>query len=522
MDRMMKSVLLSAAALAAISLAPASAADAPLSPDRCGGFVANAGGAVDRRFVSKRLEEKIAAFGRDSKLLPGMAVAVVKDGKIALLRGYGFEDLGACAPVSVDTRFYLKSTTKTFLGALAAILQDEGKVKLDAPVTEYLPGLSLPAPLNAAQIPLRAHFTHTIPYIDSGLNYATAAFGSIPEEDFVRHVNAHAQERSIEFDYTNFAPIIGAHALGAATGANWRDLIEEKVFAPAGMNSSFTYVAKAEAGPAAVSYLTPARGSFEKTYTKADAQMHAAGGAYSTIADMARWTQIELGDGEVNGASVFPKRVVEQTQARQVQLDWTYYEFRRFAAGLGLYDADYEGEVLSHHFGGETHFSFMPERGIGVVVLTNAIGDGVLVSHRLAALIYDSLLEKPDADERWARRLGELGASFDKSKIAIADYMAKLKARAPKGPPSMDAATLAGVYRNDRLGDVVVGDAGGSLTIRLGVKDGDPVPAGGDSYFVDAGLWGDPPSLFEFKRGAKAGEIFIDWDGRIFTRSAAP
>lgn len=518
----MKSGVLVAAAFAAIFLDPAFAADQTLTLDKCGGFNANAGGFADRKTASKALEARIEAFSRDSGLLPGMAVAIVKDGKIVLLRGYGFENLEECKPVSVETRFYLKSTTKTFLGALVAVLQEEGKIKLEAPISDYLPDFAPPAPVNVKQIPLRAHFTHTIPYADSGINYATAAFGSIPENDFVRHMNTYATPKAIEFDYSNFGPIIGAHAVGAAVGANWRDLIEEKVFAPAGMRSSFTHVVKAEAKNAAVSYLTPARGEFEQTYTKAESQMHAAGGAFSTITDMARWTLLELGDGAVSGKQLLPRRAIEQTQARQVQLDWTYYEFRRFAAGLGLYDADYEGDILTHHFGGETHFSFMPERGIGVVVLTNAIGDGALVTHRLAALIYDEMLRKPDMDARWTRRLEEIDGPYDRKNSQIAAYMEKLKSLAPMGPRSMSEEELEGVYRNDRLGDAHVSDVDGSLAIRIGDKDLKPSWVGGDAYFVDAGLWGDPPALWAFKRGKSAGEMSIDWDGRIFTKSPDP
>lgn len=511
-----------AAALALAALEPraaAIAAEASLSTERCGGFNINPGGVANRKVVSRALEERIVSFGRDSRLLPGMAVAIVKDGEVALIRGYGYADLESCAPVETDTRFYLKSTTKSFLGLLAALLHEEGVIKLDAPVTDYLSDLNLTAPLNAAQVPLRAHFTHTIPYVDSGLNYTTAAFGNIPEEAYVAHVNAFSTPKSIEFEYSNFGPIMAAHAIGAATNSNWRDLVEEKVFAPAGMKSSFTHVAKAEDGPAALSYLTPQRGEFERTYTKFEPQMHAAGGAFSTISDMARWTMIELGDGAVDGKQAFPKRAIEQTQSRQVQLDWTYYEFRRFAAGLGLYDADYEGDILTHHFGGETHFSFMPERGLGVVILTNAIGDGVLATHRLAALIYDELLKKPDVSERWVRRLSEIDKPFDEMQGRIAAYLAMMRERAPKGPQTFSPAALAGVYRSERLGNVEVSDKNGALAIRIGAKDGAPQWIGGDAYLVDAGIWGEPPALWLFRRDdGNAGAMIIDWGGRIFVR----
>ncbi|MEO1135104.1 MAG: serine hydrolase domain-containing protein [Pseudomonadota bacterium] len=498
--------------------APALAQEGALSVDRCGGMNANPGGMRDGNVVSRKLESRITDFISNASLTPGIAIAVVKDSEIAYLRGFGYRELQTCTLAGPSTRFYLKSTTKPFLGLLAALLHEEGAVKLDAPVTNYLKDLKPAAPINADQVPLRAHFTHTIPYHDSGLNYATANFGTIPESEYVAHANEFSQPRSIEFRYSNFGPIMGAHALSAAVNKNWRDLIQQKVFEPLSMRSSFTYVSKAEAGPVALSYVTAKRGVYRETYTKDESQMHAAGGAFSTITDLARFTIANLNNGVVDDTQIFPERAVAQAQARQVQFDWEFYEFKRFAHGLGLHHADYEGDLLIHHFGGETHFSFMPEHDIGVVILTNAISDGVLVTHALAATIYDELLEKEDADQRWARRLKEINDQFDQRQERYAAYMQRVRAEAPTGPRTYSPTYLAGVYENLRLGDVVVSQDNQRLSIQIGAMDGEPEWIGGDSYLVRSSLWGRPPNVWQFRRDDETGAMLIDWGGRIFTR----
>lgn len=300
-----------------------------------------------------------------------------------------------------------------------------------------------------------------------------------------------------------------------ATGESWRDLLETRVFAPAGMRSSFAHMVKAEAGPMAIGYVGHAPGMLRPTTTKVDAQMHPAGGSVSTVNDLARWLLLNLDDGRLDGEPVFPRRAVEQAHARQIQLDWTWYKFHRFAHGLGMYSADYEGELLMHHLGGETHVSFMPERGLGVAVLTNRLDLGASVSHAVAVTIYDALLGKPELDARAAaeteairQRVGATFAGWDK---AIATAVESI----PAANEVIGADALTGRYVNDRLGEIVVVEReDGSLGARFGVLEGPLEHARGNGYLADISHWGDPPELYVFRRDGEA--LVLDWGGRLF------
>ncbi len=502
---------------AAITVATAAQAAHP-SVEACGGFAANRNEGVQQlRFLSRKQERTIETFLTDADAVPGLSIAIVKDDRIVYARGFGYRDLAKCEDATSQTRYYLKSTTKNFLGAAAAILHEEGAIELDAPISEYLPGICFPDGLNAKQASIRAHLTHTNPTFDAGLNYRTAYSGNLVEEDYVSHLNKFSQVKDIRFRYSNVGPIMAAHAIGAKTGTNWRDFIREKIFRPAGMTNSFTVMAKAEDGPMAQGYIGAQNADFEPTHTKTDRQMHAAGGAVSTVADMGRWLILNLNSGRLDDIQMLPQRAIEQTHARQVQLKAEFTEYKRFAYGLGLYSADYEGDLLMHHFGGETHMSFMPDHNIGVVVLTNELAFGGRVTHALASSIYDMLLQKPDLDERMERRLEAIAAAKTNWVERLEQYMGQLRERAPSGDPTLTLADLVGDYIDPRLGQMTVAEEGDGVKVVFGEMSGPLSHLGGDAYLADFGMWGDPPEMFVFRTGDKDGFI-LDWGGRIFVR----
>lgn len=485
----------------------------------CGGLTANhSEGIVDTETLPQHIEHRIEQFLQAADTAPGVAVAIVMGEQIAFARGYGYRDLKSCDRVYSDTRFYLKSTTKTLLGLSAAILHEEGAIELDAPISEYLPDLRLPEGLSPQQVSIRSHLIHTQSYFDAGLNYRTAYPGNLDESVFVEHVNEFSIPGDTRFRYSNFGPIIAAHAIGRKTGIEWRDLIANKVFDPVGMDNSFTSMALAEKGPMAIAYLGAQAEAYRPTATKSDSQMHAAGGAVSTAVDLGRLLIAMMNDGRIGGEQAIPKRAVEQAMARQVQLSATYAEFERFAYGLGLYSADYDGNVLLHHFGGETHFSFMPDQNIGVVVLANEPFMGSRVTHSLASTIYDLLLDKPDLESRIDRRLLEIADAKTTIAERLAHYIVKLRQKAPGGEATFSMNDVVGEYVDARLGKITISMKANQLHMDFGSLSGPLIHASGDGYLADFNPWGDPPELFVFRTDSDK-NLVLDWGGRIFTRS---
>lgn len=490
------------------------------SLDGCGMITANHEGVHDQSAFDTVLEKRLLTLLNATAGVPGLAVSVVQDNRLIYARGFGFRDLASCKPLTADTRIYLKSTTKSFTGLLGALLHEDGIIDLDAPITRYLPAFDLPEPLNPDQISLRMHLLHTKPYQNGGVNYMASTYGLGDFSTALPILKTYSTVKDTGFAYSNVGPIVAAYAFEAASGENWRDLIEEWVFEPLGMQSSFAHLSKANKGELATSYAFDDEGQFLPVTTKHEAQLNAAGGAFSTANDLARWMIVNLNNGELHGKDVFPARVMRQTHAPQVQMDWQWsLGIYRYAQGLGVYHADYDGDLLMHHFGGETHVSFMPEHGLGVSVLTNQIAGGAGTSHRVALLIYDYLLGKDGMDTR-----------FDKAETAIKAYVArqpdqrktaveKLRQSVTDEVQDFAEEELIGTYQSARLGDIkLYADGRGRFAMLYGVQDGLLVHVSGDAYLADFELWNEPPVLFRFYRDRKTGNMVLDWGGRIFSR----
>ena len=480
----------------------------------CSPIAASEKGLLNTHHFDAALDDRIAALLNETKSVAGLAVAVVHKDQIIYKRGFGYRNIEKCLPVLPDTRFYLKSTTKSFLGVLAAQLHQEGTIELDAPITEYLPDLSPPG-INASQLTIRQHLTHGAPYFDGGLNYKSA-FPGMDEAEYTQHINRYARPKDTRFQYSNFGPMVAAHAMGKATGLNWRDLMEEKIFAPLAMQNSFTHVNKATAGPIATVYIFGEETHFEPTVLKVDSQMHAAGGAFSTVEDLSRWVIASLHNGNIDDRQAISSFAFQQAHARQINMDWTYYKFRRFAHGFGHYSADYEGDLLMHHFGGETHVSFMPEHGLGIVVLSNQIQAGSITTHRLAALLYDTLLGKDDMDQRWVIVQQEIEEGIERILTRTKDRIAQLRSSAPESTSPVPVAHLGGHYTNDRLGDIDISVHDDNLHMQFGALSGTLESIKGNAYLADFDPWGQPPELFVFEMNGSSDRLQINWGGRLF------
>lgn len=479
----------------------------------CPAVVAGPEGVLASAYFPPDLHTRITTLLNDLQPVAGLAIAVVHDDQVIYSRAFGYSNLTDCTPVTLDTRFYLKSTTKSFTGVLAALLHEEGVLELDAPITEYLPDLAPPG-IEASRLTLRDHLTHTMPYFDSGMNYRSAFVGMDPSE-YVPHINTWARPTDTRLQYSNVGPIVAAHAIGSAAGVSWRDLLEDRIFAPLGMHNSFAYMSKAKTGPIARVYVLGEDVPFEPTVIKDDSQMHAAGGTVSTVQDLSRWLMASLNDGRIGNEKLLPSFAFQQAHARIVNLDVTYYKFHRFAHGLGHFIADYEGDILVHHFGGETHVSFMPEHGLGIAILSNQIQGGAFTTHRIAALLYDILLKKEDLELRWQTATTEIRDALENSRRQKAARIQSLIDAAPDVHVQLPPADLQGTYQNDRLGDITFSLVEGELKMQFGALSGTLAFIRGNAYLADFAPWGGPPELFIFSQTDNGFQM--DWGGRIFS-----
>src|ERR1044071_5074125 len=178
--------------------------------------------------------------------VPGLAIAIVKDGKIVLAKGYGVRKLGEPTRVDENTLFGIASNTKAFTAAALAMLVDEGKISWDDPVVKHLPGFQLYDPYVTREMTIRDLLTHR-----SGMGLGAGDLLWWPPTDYSREeiirrfrfVKPATSFRS-RYAYDNVLYMIAGQIVAAVSGKSWDDFIKERIFTPLGMSSSNTTVAQ--------------------------------------------------------------------------------------------------------------------------------------------------------------------------------------------------------------------------------------------------------------------------------------
>src|SRR5258706_2522266 len=177
--------------------------------------------------------------------VPGLAVAIVKDGRVVLAKGYGVRKLGEATPVDENTLFGIASNTKAFTAAALAMLVDEGKISWDDAVTKHLPAFQLYDPYVTREMTIRDLLTHR-----SGLGLGAGDLLWWPPTDYsreeiirrFRYVKPATSFRS-RYAYDNVLYMVAGQVVAAVTGKTWDDSIKERIFTPLGMTTSNTSVA---------------------------------------------------------------------------------------------------------------------------------------------------------------------------------------------------------------------------------------------------------------------------------------
>ena len=172
--------------------------------------------------------------------VPGMAVAIVKDGKIVVAKGYGVRKLGDPTPVDEFTMFGIGSNTKAFTTAALATLVDEGKLSWDDPVYQRLPGFVMYDPYVSHEMTIRDLLTHR-----SGMGLGEGDLLFWPHSTYTREEVIYklrfmkpASSFRSHYAYDNLLYMTAGQIIPAVTGTSWDDYIRQRIFAPLGMNHS--------------------------------------------------------------------------------------------------------------------------------------------------------------------------------------------------------------------------------------------------------------------------------------------
>ena len=407
--------------------------------------------------------------------VPGMAVAVVKDGKTVLAKGYGVRKRGEPALVDERTQFGIASNTKVLTALALGLLVEEQKLEWDAPVIRYLPWFRLSDPYVTRELTIRDLLVHR-----SGLGLGAGDLLWWPPSTYTRREIAErlqfiplATSFRAAYAYDNVLYLVAGEVIQAVTGRSWENFVSSRLLQPMGMSASDVRHSAAAGGGNVAATHAEVDGAVRPIAPFTSDNTNPAGGIMSGAADMAKWLQVFLARGELpNGTRLFSEATWRQVTTIVTPLAPTSpaaplgalrANFRGYALGLGV--QDYRGRPLFTHTGGlpgyVSRVAWMPEIGLGVAVLTNQEAGEAF--NAVVWSVLDHYLGAKDTD--WVRAYAQVKA--DAAAALRKTESATAAARASSSRPSLPLASYAGTYADAWYGDVVLAVENGRLAIRF-------------------------------------------------------
>jgi CubicO group peptidase (beta-lactamase class C family) len=436
---------------------------------------------------SPRLPDSLADFDayiesvRKTFDVPGIAVAIVKDGQVVLERGYGVRELGKPAKVDAHTLFAIASNTKAFTSASLSILADEGKLKLDDRVIDHLPWFRMADPYVTREMRLRDLLAHR-----SGLGlgagdllfWPTTTYSNEEVARRLRDVPLAGGFRG-QYAYDNILYGVAQQVIEQVSGQSYQQFLQTRILLPLGMRETLYNSDALKAGDnVATGYAKADFKNLQPAPRMTWFNVAGAGGLYSSAHDMTKWMRVQLNEGAYAGdggqqhrlfsaarhkamwSMVTPMPIVEP---RVETLKAARPNFLGYGEGWVL--SDYRGQKLVWHTGGwpgmVSRVTLVPERKLGVVVLTNQEVGAAF--NAVTLRILDAFLEAPPTDwlSAYAAAVAQQRGDADEK------WQKLLEKRDAASKPSLPLAAYAGKLRDPWYGDVDITREGNKLVVRF-------------------------------------------------------
>ena len=419
----------------------------------------------DNRFDG--LDAYVAA-AKDRWGVPGLAVAVVKDGEVVLARGYGLCELGTNRNVSPDTAFDIASCAKSFTAAGLALLIDDGKLQWDDPVVKHLPEFQLGDAYLTNHITVRDLLSHR-----TGLPRGDELFNSPPNltpQEILRRINHLTPQAELrtKYIYSNAMYFVADQVLERASGQSWDQFFRQRIFKPLGMDATTFSVNDVPLDRLAVRHWRSDEGIVPRPAA-------ASFGIQTTVLDMAKFLQMQLAVGEYDGQRIISPARVRDMQALQFSIPIlarpknNIYASHFFGSGLGWAVLDYRGHKILRHGGAwGAAVALLPDKNLGVVVLSNI--DLEILADMLTYDLLDAYLAGPQVawdqakwESTWLKYEGP-GKAYrprDEAKARLAE------SRIPNTSPTRPLSEYAAPYHSDLYGDIVITHRSGQLVLEF-------------------------------------------------------
>lgn len=413
--------------------------------------------------------------------VPGVAVAIVHDGKVVMERGYGVRELGKPAPVDAHTLFAIASNTKAFTAAALNMLQDDGKLKTTDRVIDHLPWFRMSDPYVTHEMRVRDLLAHR-----SGLSlgagdllyWPTTTYSTREVAERLKDVPLTGGFRE-QYAYDNILFGVAQLVVEEASGMPFQRFLQTRIWNPLGMSETRFNSDDLKAGDnVAVGNALYDFKDLRPVAVTSWRNVSGAGGIYSSVHDMAKWMNVQLAGGVYAGSGDDAKRLFSAQRQREMWTMLTPIPVRPssipaladatpnfYGYGQGWNLSDYLGNRMVWHTGGwpgqVSRLTLLPDKKIGVIVLTSAEVGAAFNAITYEAL--DMLLGNTGHD--WLKGYAEAVAKAQGN--ADDSWQKHLAARDANSRPSLPLARYAGTYRDPWYGDVVIRQSAKGLELQF-------------------------------------------------------
>lgn len=336
--------------------------------------------------------------------VPGVAIGVVVDDQVVLCRGYGFRDVDKKLRVTEHTAFPTASCSKAFTASIFGKLADEGKISLDDPIKKYIPEFSLLDEKRADKVTIRDLLAHR-----TGIaRHDPIWVFSKPSKDAVitilKHVEPACGLREV-FQYNNLMYALAGRIIEKVTGLSWEKVVSSYLLNPLEMKESTTSFKEFKKSK-----------EYSKPYAEIEGKVKAVpllntffvnpgSGINSTAIDMTKWVRFQLSKKD----SIISQKTLQELHTLQMPLPVSSDEQEdvyQLGHGLGWFVGKYRGCHFVRH-GGDTNgftseVALLPEKAIGLVILTNSSSDGRAFISCVRNELFDKVLGVKNSD--WMRK----------------------------------------------------------------------------------------------------------------------
>jgi len=403
--------------------------------------------------------------------VPGIAVGVVKDGKLIYAKGHGVANINTGKKVDENTLFGVASNSKAMTAAALGILVEEGKVKWDDRVTDYIPEFKMYDPYVTDAFTIRDLLTHR-----SGLGLGAGDLMMFPDgsnfnkQDIIhnlRYLKPVSAFRT-KYDYDNNLYIVAGEVVARASGKSWEDFVEQRIMQPLGMKSTAASLYRLKDKTNSIRPHAPVDEKLQVLDIDWSESANAAGGIWSNITDWSKWVILQMNHGKYGDSlknSLFNDDIHEETWSAQTIINTKAvapYNTHFSAYGLGWFLSDVKGYKQVTHTGGlagiVTQVVMFPELNLGILVFTNQQVGAAF--NAISNTIKDSYLGVTGYD--WVKIMHDRVKKGEaEAKKINEDVEQNIKAEQLKAGGAFNVGPYLGTYKDTWFGEMEITTSNG-------------------------------------------------------------